>query len=908
MMLLIGMAPIVLLLLYVIWLNLRFPHIRRIAAREALLNKPTALLTIVGLSISTALITPLLSMLTTYSASTDRFVREHLGNIAYEVPAIQQSVLPKHYYEPEEMQSMLRSASGESSDLLPIISYTITLSRGSEESAERLLPSVLVVGTDMAQALEWDPGLRELNWPEWLDEDGIILSQAAADRLNAATGDRVHVLDLDNRKVSFIVDRVVPERGLTGYLGVQRAEATAIINADAARKLFHLPEGTYTSAIGSSFPAPPWQTVYVKQEAVRTASDANPTAYAAYFFGVPIINAFVMSIILTINLFRLIAEERKTGMRTMRTLGFSRLDLKRVMRLEALYCAGLACLIGGLAGAALTVWIVKGYSRFFEFVPESDLLLTPGTLIESAIIGMSLGVGVVFACMWVVSQRALSYREMGTVHAKQRGRHNFSGSHLHAGFSGLLLLLVVFLVLLTAIPSVREAWFMDGDFATMSITAFLLIVPGVGYAGVRWLEWTCRLALAVVRKASGAYGMLNLGLSQLKANRVRTGLLLILFCSVSCLASFSTVLTDYNNRLIERTDSRTAIGGFDYYAEDIRVVSSEQVRAVLNEVGYPQEEFPQTASLVRLPWEESGWRGYMVGGVDAAYASANELPIVPDYSGESQESDPWMTLLDDPDAIIVSTGALSFLGGWNLFGAQEATIVKFKVNGHEVSKRIVGVVDEERLSYPAQPGIWMNAQEVLRLGEGAKKMHSAIFLRFDNAELARQWQGETATALARYNVSPLSSAIDENAGYFRNIGLLLSLFERFNLVALAIGITGLAVVMLRAAKLRRRELGVLRSIGIPPRLLRMYIWTEGFLTGAFGSLIGFAAGGYFAYAICAPQWRVDSDSAGSNFVPPTPRLFILLAAILLTVAMTTYWTARSAYKVSPIESTRSIPS
>ncbi|WP_027086169.1 ABC transporter permease [Cohnella panacarvi] len=906
MMLLIGLTPLVLLLLYVVWLNLRFPHIRRIAAREALLNKPTTLLTIVGLSISTALITPLLSMLTTYSASTDRFVREHLGNIAYEVPAIQQPVLPNHYYEPEDMRSMLQSVSGEASDLLPIISYALTLSRGSDASTERLLPSVLVVGTDMAQALDWDPGLRELNWPERLAEDRIILSSAAANQLNAKPGDSVRVLDLDNRKVGFIVDRVVAERGLTGYLGVQRAEATAIVSADAARKLFHLPEDTYTSAVGSSFPAPPWQTVYVKEEAVRTASDANPTSYAAYFFGVPIINAFVMSIILTINLFRLIAEERKTGMRTMRTLGVSRLDLKRIMRLEALYCAGLACSIGGLAGAALTAWIVKGYSRFFDFAGESELLLNPGTLIESAIIGMSLGVGVVFACMWVVSQRALSYREMGTVHAKRRVAQTSSGSHLHAGLSGILLLLVVFLVSLTAIPSVREAWFEGGDFATMSITAFLLIVPGIGYAGVRWLEWTCRIALAVLRRASGAFGMLNLGLSQLKANRVRTGLLLILFCSVSCLASFSTVLADYNNRLIEQTDSRTATGGFDYYAEDIRVVSSEQLLVALNEVGFPQEEFPQAASLVRLPWEESEWRGYMIGGVDAAYASANELPIVPDYSGESHASDPWMTLLEDPDAIIVSTGALSFLGGWGLFGAQEATTVTFNVNGHEVSKRIVGVVDDERLSYPAQPGIWMNAHEVLRLGERAKKRHSAIFLRFDNAELARQWQSDTATALARFNVSPLNSAVNENAGYFLNIGLLLSLFERFNLVALAIGITGLAVVTLRAAKLRKRELGVLRSIGIPPRLLRMYIWTEGFLTGAFGSLLGYAAGGYFAYAICEPQWRIDA--AGTNFVPPTPRLFIVLAIILFTVAMTTFWTARSVYKVSPIESTKYIPS
>src|SRR5690606_15092665 len=118
-----------------------------------------------------------------------------------------------------------------------------------------------------------------------------------------------------------------------------------------------------------------------------------------------------------------------------------------------------------------------------------------------------------------------------------------------------------------------------------------------GYAGVRWLEWVCRLALAAMRKASGAYGILNLGLSQLKANRVRTGLLLILFCSVSCLASFSAILADYNGQLIERTDSRTETGGYDYYEEDIRLINPDQLHAYLSEVGYPPEEYPKASAV-----------------------------------------------------------------------------------------------------------------------------------------------------------------------------------------------------------------------------------------------------------------------------------------------------------------------
>lgn len=908
MMLLLGIIPVAVLLLYAVWINLRFPHVRGIAAREIALNKPAAILTIVGLSISTALITPLLAMLLTYSEGTDRYARQHLDHIEYEIPAIEQSVLPKHYYEPEEMRTMLRSTGGNESALLPIISYKITLSRGTGDSPEAFLPNVLVVGVDMAQALEWDPGLRELNWPETLQGDRIVLSETAANKLKARAGDVVHVLDLDNRKIDFVVDRIVPERGLTGYLGVQRADATAIVDAEAARKLFRLPEGAYTSAVGSSFPAPPWHTAYVRQESVRTASDANPTYYAIYFFGVPVLNAFLMSILLTINLFRMIAEERKPGMRTMRTLGFSRLDLKRMLRLEALYYAGIACTIGGLTGVALTIGLVKGYKRYSGLIPESSLLLGADLLFRSVLLSLSIGIGVVFACMWFVSQRALSYGEMGMVYAKERRGSPSAETSRHAWISALLLMLLVFLTALTALPNIRESWLAGRDFAAFSAFVFLLIIPVFGYAGGRWLEWACRLVLAAFRKSSGAYGMLNLGLAQLKANRVRTGLLLVMFCSVSCLASFSTVLADYNGRVIDQTDSRTATGGYDYYAEDIRIVPTEQLRGYLTDVRYPQDNAPIATSVVILPWKEADWRNYTINGIDADYAKTNELLVVADNTRTGNVQNPWKTLLADPDSIIVSSGALSFLGGLSLLGDNEETIVTFDANGRRVSKRIVGVVEEQQTSYPAKSGIWMNAQEALRLGEGVKSMHSAIFLRFADEEQARSWQAKTAEALARFNVSHLQSAEENEVGYFLNIGLLLNLFESFNLLALAIGITGLAVVMLRAAKLRRRELGVLRSIGIPPRLLRMYMWTEGFLTGAFGALSGFVAGGYFAYVLCEPQTGDVIYGVAFVFVPQWTRLLAMLAAILLMVALTTYWSARSVYRVSPIESTKSIPS
>lgn len=898
MMLLVGLAPLALLLLYAIWLSARHPHVRRIAVRELTLNKPSTLLTIAGLSVSTALVTPLLSLITAYSGNERDYELRHFDNIAYEVPAIEQTVFPRHYYEAEDMRQMQATASGGESSLLPIVSYEISLSAGGEEE-QRVVPNVLVIGVDMAEALRWYPGLGELNWPTELADDRVMLSESAAKRLNAKAGDVVRVLDLNNREIPLYVDRVVKEQGLTGYLGVQRADVTAIVSVSKARELFGLPEGSYTSAVGAGFPAPPWHTVFVKQAGVQAWMDDDPRGYTLFFLGVPILNALLMSFVLAINLFRMMVEERKAGMRAMRTIGFSRLDLKRAMRLEALCYAALACAAGGIVGTLLTMWLVRGNPHLFESWSGVDRLLDAGLLLRSALTGCSIGSCIVFVCVWFVSQRALSYSEMGMAVARETSR---KASRHQGWISGLLLLLFLFAAALAALPSVREAWFMDGDFMLLSLSILALLIPVLGYAGSRWMEWGCKAAFRLVGRTPGVYAMLNLSLNQLRANRVRASLLFILFCSVSCLASFSTVLSSFNGQVLKQTEPRAATGGYDYYAEHILPVTSEQLRGYLEKASYPASEFPAYASVIVLPWEESDWRGYTINGVDAAYAESIQLTVT---TGDAVD-DPWQMLLEDPDGMIVSEDVLLFLNRdrQSMTGAVEAEFASFEVNGKPVRKRIIGVVKDGRSYYPAQSGVWMNAQEALRLGEGVKTLHSALFLRFDTIESAREWRTATANALAEFNIAPLVSVEDSEVGFFRNIGTLLGLFDRFNLFALGIGITGMAVVMLRAAKLRRRELGVLRSIGIPPRMLLVYLWMEGVLTGAFSSGIGFLAGGYYAYALCEPQFRNPSDFTVSTFELPLGQLSALLGLILFAVTAVTYVTARSVYRVSPVESTK----
>jgi ABC-type antimicrobial peptide transport system permease subunit len=160
--------------------------------------------------------------------------------------------------------------------------------------------------------------------------------------------------------------------------------------------------------------------------------------------------------------------------------------------------------------------------------------------------------------------------------------------------------------------------------------------------------------------------------------------------------------------------------------------------------------------------------------------------------------------------------------------------------------------------------------------------------------------------LARFNVYPLRSAADEDVWFYRDVGLLFALFEKFNYLAMAIGIAGLAVVMARLVKMRKRQLGVLRTLGIAPKLLQLYVVAEGVLLSIFGSSLGFVIGGYYGYVLCKSQ--ISDMVLSLRFGFPIFKLILLFISFVILIVVSNLWSVRYVYRVSPIESTKYLTS
>src|SRR5690606_18260942 len=216
----------------------RDPHLRRVAVRNLTVRKSTTVFTVIGAMTGTALITTSLLLTGSIQASVDRFFEEQFGRIVSDLSADGQKGLKRSYMTAEDVRHIERLAEKENYDrVLPTVGLTVTLVKPDEKGRPLLLsPRTYVHGWDPAAAEKFDPeAAKEI--PSDLAAGEIVLSDRAANRLEAREGDRLLVLDAGGRKQPFTVKKVVAERGLTGYRGLEKAQATALVSLDAARIL-----------------------------------------------------------------------------------------------------------------------------------------------------------------------------------------------------------------------------------------------------------------------------------------------------------------------------------------------------------------------------------------------------------------------------------------------------------------------------------------------------------------------------------------------------------------------------------------------------------------------------------------------------------------------------------------------
>jgi putative ABC transport system permease protein len=126
----------------------------------------------------------------------------------------------------------------------------------------------------------------------------------------------------------------------------------------------------------------------------------------------------------------------------------------------------------------------------------------------------------------------------------------------------------------------------------------------------------------------------------------------------------------------------------------------------------------------------------------------------------------------------------------------------------------------------------------------------------------------------------------------------LGVFEAFLALGLVVGIAGLGIISIRSVVERRKEIGMLRAIGFRKRMVLAAFLLENSYVALLGILIGIVLGIDLGYAIAT------SPGSGVNFVIPWVSLLEIIAFSYGLAVLTTLGSSRRAAQIPPAEALR----
>jgi putative ABC transport system permease protein len=147
---------------------------------------------------------------------------------------------------------------------------------------------------------------------------------------------------------------------------------------------------------------------------------------------------------------------------------------------------------------------------------------------------------------------------------------------------------------------------------------------------------------------------------------------------------------------------------------------------------------------------------------------------------------------------------------------------------------------------------------------------------------------------ARSFRAEVSKQLEQQRAFF-------SLMNGYLGLGLAIGIAGLGVVMVRAVRERRRQIGMLRAMGFSARVVRGSFLLEAAFIALQGSLLGIGLG-----LVCAYQVLVNTDVFGTSiaFGVPWRSLSVIFAIPFVVSLLAAAAPATQASRIRPAAALR----
>src|SRR5438876_945333 len=633
--------------------------------------------------------------------------------------------------------------------------------------------------------------------------------------------------------------------------------------------------------------------------AVQVGRDATDLFLVMGAFGI------LAGVLLIVNIFVMLAEERKPELGVARAVGFLRADLLTTFALEGTFYAVVAAALGALAGLGLGYIMVYFFDRL---VPHGDVVVTfhfdPSSVITAFVAGTALTWITILLASWRVSRLNIlrAIRDLPEPGTRERSRDVLIAGTLvtlggivltPGGFAvdtgigevpgppvlalglgiaaasrgwaraamtlaatfNLVWILLPFTLLNQATDNVSVAFVMVGVIIVGS--GFLIAVFNVSEA-----------LRAILRRANRGAGrpVLKTAVSYPMEKRFRTGMTVAMFALILFMVTLISMLQGLQAASLDSFVQQQS-GGYDVIAYTTSYGEIPNFRQRL-QANFSDSLFlngyngTSTASVMPAKVQAVGGNrtyDYTLWGVDNFLIQSNQYgftSFLPSYVNESSgqrqaltnRTDVWLSLRWNHTLAIVDRTAT----GPNQFVPDESRlrvvpgdrIRAFDAAGRTVNLTIVGVL-EQALQFTS--GVFVD-QSVVRGVFPAEERYTAYFFQMAPGVDVAAFRADLERTFFVYGLQTID--IREQIGQaFDASQEVLTLMQAYLGIGLLVGIAGLAVITLRAVVERRTQIGALRAIGFTRAMVLGTFLVEIALIAVLGIGIGVALGIVLSYKI-----------------------------------------------------------
>ncbi len=673
----------------------------------------------------------------------------------------------------------------------------------------------------------------------------------------------------------------------------------------------------------------------VKQEFLELADDAGELMTGLLIFAGSL--SILTGLLLIINIFTMLAEERRAELGMARAVGLSRRDLVGLFLFEGSLYAVAAALVGALLGMALAFLMVVGVNQVIAtqgsgfppipFAPGPDALpvaFSAGALLTFATIFFAsrrqsrlnivrairqieepdkqgrpwlLWVGAPLALVgallsvgaWIAGQfslivfapllMALGLRMALATRLRRRV--------LDPALAGLLAVYYVATIfLIGTFDNVREANVV-GPIRGVLLTLAVVVVLSHWEAGPRWMG-------RVLQRARGLRAVALPSVAYPQHKRFRTGMTLAMFSLVILSIGFFSIFGS-----LFQVDPARHTGGFDVEATaTLRVESLDAYdRGLVDDsLVRSQHELLDHSTFdldfITVDGERTGQFGppmHHVYGIDRAFLESQEFRLLWTLD-DLGDQETYERLFTEPGTIIVSYPYSTNEQGQDLAHEVGETL-RMHFGDETREYTIIGIQEQFHFR-----GVWLPSEEV-----------DGLFPQADRLYLWDLQPGADAGAVAKdlerthrdvgLDAEPSQELVAEEQETFNQILTAMKLFLGLGLV---VGVLSLGIVTSRAVLERRQEIGMLRAMGFTRRQVRRVFFLEVTFIVVLGALIGIATSIIVTYGL----WFAFIRELQYPYAVPWSEIGWLLAVAYAVALVATAAPILRAARVAPAEALR----